>query len=447
MIGVWALGVYLVVILAWTTLLRRNVGEAMVVGFVVAAVFNGGKFLSAGWDALYAALVDEIVYATVIFVFMGYLLEKAGVTHRMIDLLDALIGHRRGGPAYVSTVASAGLGSIVHNQAAIAATVGSVTIPWMERTRVDRTTAATIVAGNAGMGITFPFSASMFVLVGSSVGGALVDIDSLIVPLLIGGLWCVLHRLIVTFLLVRRSTHGNGPAVSRSGRDVRAAFSNGWPTLLLFAGIAVPIALTTGAVARSLTERIGTDVTEALSPIFWMPVILILIGLFLGRGRLPRDGRGWVELIGSSAPRFGVVGLTVLFAFAGANALATTGLPEQLAGLLGDLDLPVWLLALVIGIIVVAVAAPLSSTATMAAVGVVGVAALAAAGVPATTAAVAVLIFSSCEAAVPPGGAPLYVACGIAGVDPLHTFRRMLAYYALPLLGIGVLVASGILPV
>lgn len=447
MIGVWALGVYLAVILAWTTLLRRNVGEAMVVGFVVAAVFNGSRFLSAGWDALYAALADEIVYATVIFVFMGYLLERAGVTHRMIDLLDALIGHRRGGPAYVSTVASAGLGSIVHNQAAIAATVGSVTIPWMERTRVDRTTAATIVAGNAGMGITFPFSASMFVLVGSSVGGALVDIDSLIVPLLIGGLWCVLHRLIVTYLLVRRSTTQSGPTVARSGRDVRAAFSNGWPTLLLFAGIAIPIVLTTGAVAEALTARIATDVTEALSPIFWMPVILILIGLFLGRDRLPRDGRGWVDLIGSSAPRFGVVGLTVLFAFAGANALATTGLPEQLAGLLGGLDLPVWLLALVIGIIVVAVAAPLSSTATMAAVGVVGVAALAAAGVPATTAAVAVLIFSSCEAAVPPGGAPLYVACGIAGIDPLHTFRRMLVYYALPLLGIGVLVASGILPV
>ena len=447
MIGVWALGVYLAVILAWTTVLRRNVGEAMVVGFVVAAVFNGSQFLSAGWDALYAALVDEIVYATVIFVFMGYVLEKAGVTHRMIDLLDALIGHRRGGPAYVSTVASAGLGSIVHNQAAIAATVGSVTIPWMERTRVDRTTAATIVAGNAGMGITFPFSASMFVLVGSSVGGALVDIESLIVPLLIGGLWCVLHRLIVTYLLVRRSTNGSGPTVSRSGRDVRAAFSNGWPTLLLFAGIAIPIVLTTGAVAEALTERIDTDVTEALSPIFWMPATLILIGLFLGRDRLPRNSRGWVELIGGSAPRFGVVGLTVLFAFAGANALASTGLPEQLAGLLGGLDLPVWLLALVIGIIVVAVAAPLSSTATMAAVGVVGVAALAAAGVPATTAAVAVLIFSSCEAAVPPGGAPLYVACGIAGVDPLHTFRRMLVYYALPLLGIGVLVASGILPV
>jgi TRAP-type C4-dicarboxylate transport system permease large subunit len=57
------------------------------------------------------------------------------------------------------------------------------------------------------------------------------------------------------------------------------------------------------------------------------------------------------------------------------------------------------------------------------------------------------LIFSSCEAAVPPGGAPLYVSCGIAGVDPFRTFRPMFLYYALPLLGIGILVASGLLPV
>lgn len=158
MIGVLALGVYLVVIIVWTTLLKRNVGEAMMLGFLVAAAFNGMDAAGAGWLALYDALTDEIVYATVIFVFMGYLLEKAGVMERMINLLDALIGGRRGGAAYVSTVASAGLGSIVHNQAAIAATVGSVTIPWMERSKIDRTTAATIVAGNAGMGITFPLA-------------------------------------------------------------------------------------------------------------------------------------------------------------------------------------------------------------------------------------------------------------------------------------------------
>jgi TRAP-type C4-dicarboxylate transport system permease large subunit len=445
MIGVWALGAYLAVIILWTTLLKRNVGEAMMIGFLVAAGFNGAAALNAGWTALYDALTDEIVYATVIFVFMGYLLERAGVMERMINLLDALIGGRKGGPAYVSTVASAGLGSIVHNQAAIAATVGSVTIPWMERAKVERTTAATIVAGNAGMGITFPFSASMFVLVGSSTVGPLLDIDTLILPLIAGGLWCVLHRLIVTAILVHRS---GARATAKENRPLLLeALRRGWTTLLLFVGVALPMLLTTGALAKILSGHAGTDVSDAISPIFWIPVVLIVLGLVLGRKQLPRSPKAWAQLIGDSAPRFGVVGITVLFAFAGANALATTGLPEQLSGLLDGLDLPVWLLAVVIGLIVVAVAAPLSSTATMAAVGTIGVAALIAAGVPAPTAAVAVLIFSSCEAAVPPGGAPLYVACGIAGVDPLHTFRRMLLYYALPLLGIGVLVAAGVLPV
>ncbi|MDR4534577.1 TRAP transporter large permease subunit [Glutamicibacter sp. PS] len=445
MIGIWALGTYLAVILIWTVLLRRNVGEAMILGFIVAAAFNGTEMFTVGWSALYDALTDEIVYATVIFVFMGYLLERVGVMERMINLLDSLIGGSKGGAAYVSTVSSAGLGSIVHNQAAIAATVGSITIPWMQRSNISRSTAATIIAGNAGMGITFPFSASMFVLVGSSTVGPLLSVEELILPLIFGGLWCVLHRLIVTYILVRRSGAQATPKEQRQMLSV--AFTQGWATLLLFVGVAVPMIITSGAIAALLTTHAQTDVSKAVSPIFWIPIVLILMGLLLGLSKLPRSLRAWTKLIEDSIPRFGVVGVTVLFAFAGANALASSGLPEQLTQILSGLDLPVWLLALVIGLIVVAVAAPLSSTATMAAVGTVGVAALVAAGVPAPTAAVAVLVFSSCEAAVPPGGAPLYVACGIASVNPYSTFRRMMLFYALPLLAIGVLIASGILPV
>lgn len=445
MIGIWALGVYLAVIIVWTVLMRRNVGEAMILGFVVAAAFSGSQMLSVGWAALYEALTDEIVYATVIFVFMGYLLERAGVMERMINLLDSLIGGSKGGAAYVSTVSSAGLGSIVHNQAAIAATVGSITIPWMERSKIDRPTAATIVAGNAGMGITFPFSASMFVLVGSSTVGPLLSANELLVPLIFGGLWCVAHRLVVTYLLVRRSGAQATPTEQR--QQLSLAFRQGWSTLLLFVGVAIPMIITSGAIAEALSNYTQTNVTKAISPIFWIPIALIVMGLLLGLSKLPRSLKAWSSMLEDSIPRFGIVGITVLFAFAGANALASTGLPEQLTTVLNQLSLSVWLLALVIGLIVIAVAAPLSSTATMAAVGTVGVAALVAAGVPAPTAAVAVLVFSSCEAAVPPGGAPLYVACGIAGVNPYSTFRSMMLFYALPLLAIGVLIASGILPV
>lgn len=445
MTGIWALGAYLAVILLWTTLVKRSVGEAMILGFLTVLPFTGSQAAGTGWAALYDAVTDEIVYATMAFVFMGYLLDKTGVLDRLIDLLNSLIGGVKGGPAWVSTVASAGLGGVVHNQAAIAATVGSVTIPWMEKSRLDKPSAATLVAGNAGMGITFPFSASMFVLVGSATVGPLLNVNDLILPLLFGGLWCFLHRLIVTWLLIRKS--GMSPLDAAHRLTVRSAFGQGWATLLLFVVVAIPLIITSGAIAETLSKWTGGDITKSISVIVWIPVVLIITGALLGWKLLPRNGRAWWSLLQDSAPRFGVVGVTVVFAFAGANALAATGLPQQMTTLLNQMNLPLWLLAILIGLIVIAVAAPLSATATMAAVGTVGVASLVAAGVPATTAAVAVLVFSSCEAAVPPGGAPLYVACGIADVNPIKTFARLLTHYALPLLGIGVLIILGLLPI
>jgi TRAP-type C4-dicarboxylate transport system permease large subunit len=445
MTGIWALGAYLAVILLWTTLVKRSVGEAMILGFLVVLPFTGAAAGEVGWAALYDAATDEIVYATMAFVFMGYLLDRAGVLDRLIDLLNSLIGGVKGGPAWVSTVASAGLGGVVHNQAAIAATVGSVTIPWMEKSKLDKPAAATLVAGNAGMGITFPFSASMFVLVGSATVGPLLNVNDLVLPLLVGGLWCFLHRLVVTWLLIRKSGMTRLDAAHRL--PVRTAFGQGWATLLLFVVVAIPLVMTSGITAPALSDWTGGDITKSVSVIVWIPVVLIIAGALLGRKLLPRGGRAWWAFLHSSAPRFGVVGVTVVFAFAGANALAATGLPQQMTTLLSGMNLPLWLLAILVGLIVIAVAAPLSATATMAAVGTVDVATLVAAGVPATTAAVAVLVFSSCEAAVPPGGAPLYVACGIADVNPIKTFARLLTHYALPLLGIGVLIIIGILPI
>lgn len=57
------------------------------------------------------------------------------------------------------------------------------------------------------------------------------------------------------------------------------------------------------------------------------------------------------------------------------------------------------------------------------------------------------LIFASTEGASPPSGAPIYVASGIARVDPVKTFLPLLSYYCLPILGMGVLIAIGALPV
>jgi len=167
----------------------------------------------------------------------------------------------------------------------------------------------------------------------------------------------------------------------------------------------------------------------------------------LGRRHLPRSGSGWYELLGGAAPKFGVIGLTIFAAFTASNVLAAIGLPEQLTTALNSFDAPLVVMVVLVGLVVVAVAIPLTASATMAAIGPVAVIALISAGAPPAVAAVAVLIFASTEGASPPSGAPIYVAAGLADVDPAKMFRPLVTYFCLPIMAVGIAIGTGVLPV
>ena len=81
------------------------------------------------------------------------------------------------------------------------------------------------------------------------------------------------------------------------------------------------------------------------------------------------------------------------------------------------------------------------------AIGSVAFSALLHAGVEPAVAAAVILIFSSTEGATPPGAAPIFIACGIANVDPVKTFVPLILWYVLPIMVIAILIALGILPI
>ncbi|WP_030607861.1 TRAP transporter large permease subunit [Streptomyces sclerotialus] len=445
MIAVWALGCYIAAIIVWNSVLGRNIGEALLVGFLVTGLFAGGDIGHVMWSSFVEAMQEEVTFAALAFVFMSYLLARTPVLDHLLDILNSLLGRLRGGPVYTSTVASGVFGAIAHVGAAITAAVGSVTIPWMKRSNVSGEIAATVAAGGAGMGVTFPFSSTMFILMGSAGVASVVSTDDIVLPLFLGGLWCLGYRLVAAFVMIRR--HGIQPVDNTELRPLRRTLGAGWTSLLLFGGIAIPLLLTRGPLAGDLGRYVGATMSDAISLITWIPVLMIAIVLLLSRRHLPRTGRAWWELLGGVAPQFGVLGVTIIAAFSAANALGELGLPRQLTDLLAGVEAPLWAMALVVGVLVVGVAVPLTASATMAAIGPVAVSALIGAGASPATACVAVLIFASTEGASPPSGAPIFVASGIAGVDPSRTFVPLLTYYCVPILLIGAAVATGVLPV
>ncbi|MEU7486929.1 TRAP transporter large permease subunit [Streptomyces sp. NPDC042319] len=445
MIAVWALGCYVVAIIVWNAVLKRNIGEALIVGFLVTGLFAGGDIGHVMWSGFAEAMQEEVTFAALAFVFMSYLLARTPVLDQLLGILNSLLGRLRGGPVYTSTLAAGIFGAIAHVGAAVTAAVGSVTIPWMKRSKVSGELAATVAAGGAGMGVTFPFSSTMFILMGTAGVASMATTDDIVLPLFLGGLWCLGYRMVAAFIMVRR--HKIQPMDRADLMPLRRSLSAGWTSLFLFAAIVVPLLLTKGPSGAALSDRVGTTMSDAISLITWIPILLIATVLILGRRHLPRSGREWWQVLGGAAPQFGVIGVTIVAAFSASNVLGELGLPQQLTDLLAGVDAPLWAMALIVGVLVVGVAIPLTASATMAAIGPVAVSSLVGAGVPPATACVAVLIFASTEGASPPSGAPIYVASGIAGIDPSRTFLPLAAYYCVPILLIGAAVATGVLPV
>ena len=121
MIAVWALVAFIGVIIVWNAVLKRNIGEAMIVGFLAVAIFGlvGGVPLGEIGEAVLDSMQEEVTFAGLAFVFMSYLLVKTPVLDKLIDLLNSVLGRLRGGPVYTATVAGGIFGAIAHVGAAL----------------------------------------------------------------------------------------------------------------------------------------------------------------------------------------------------------------------------------------------------------------------------------------------------------------------------------------
>src|SRR5699024_32022 len=181
--------------------------------------------------------------------------------------------------------------------------------------------------------------------------------------------------------------------------------------------------------------------------IIWVFILISVISIVISWKMIPRTFKGWFHLLEGSTKSFSVIGVILLFSFSASEILKQLGLPEQLGSLMNSLDLDKWLVALLVGILVILVATPLTATPTVTAIGAVAFSTLVAAGVNPVIAAVVILVFSSTEGASPPGGAPIFIASGISGIDPVKTFIPLIFYYVIPIGILGWLIAMGWLPI
>ncbi|GGH65724.1 TRAP transporter large permease subunit [Rothia aerolata] len=444
-IALIALAVFIAIIVIWNVVAKRNMGEAMILGFLGTLLFAGFNAPSVAVEAVVEASTSEVLYAAAGFVFMTHFIEKTGAISRLVQILSSSIGKVRGGPALVDAATSGAMGALVGgSNTGNAAASGSITGPWMVKSGWSPARAATVIAGNAGLGAALPPSASMIIMIGFA--GSLVTTSQVYLALLVAGIYQVIWRLILTFWFVYKDGIKN-----ESGDDqipFAQALKNGWPTLFIVLGALIPIAVTVGPLANALvaTGKYGESL-DSISLIKWIPILAILITAIVCWKELPKTARGWWEFMESSIPQFFTIGVLLFFAIAASEVLDILGLSRDVEGIIESVNIPLWLLVTLVGLLVVLVAGPLSSTATLSAVGQVSLFALIGAGVNPLLAVTAMLVFASTEGSSPPASGSIFVACGITGAKPESTFIPLLVYYVLPIFILGVLIAIGIAPV
>ncbi|MEK5060699.1 MULTISPECIES: TRAP transporter large permease subunit [unclassified Paenibacillus] len=443
--GFIALIVFIAVIIIWNVVVKRNMGEAMLLGFIATTLFGGAEALTLFWDGLLFAFNYEVLYAAVAFVFMAYLIEKLELIHALLRILNSLVGKLPGGAAYMSTLGSTVLGALSGSNSANTAATGSITASWMIKSGWSPTHTATILAGNGGLGAAMPPNASMFIMLGFAPVAALVSEGDLYIALLIGGLYQVVYRFILVFLLVKKNKIQAMPPDDII--SFKQAVKEGWKSIFIFFGALIPILVTIGPLANYLQSNpnIGPEAMDQISLITWIPILMILISLAIGRKKA--SALDWSKFFKSAIPKFTTIGALMLFAVASSQVLADLGLAEDLTQITSALTIPKWLMVLIVGVLVTLVAGPLSSTATLTAVGLVSFSALISVGVDPVVAVVAILAFSSTEGASPPASGSIFIASGLAGAKPEQTFIPLIIYYMIPIVMIGWLIGMELLPV
>lgn len=438
-----ALIVYILLIVLWAVIVKRNMAEGMIIGFIVVSLFGGNRFFSLLIDGFVSAIYNEVLFASLAFVLMSFLIKESGLLDGILVIFDSLLGHLKGGPAFVNIALSAVLGMLSGSNSANTATSGTFTAQWMIKTGWKKEIAATLLAGNGGLGAGFPPSASMFIMLGFSEVNQLITESQLYVGLFISGLYQVIYRILLVCWIMRKENIQIDRSQTRL--SFRKALKNHWKSLLVFLGAIIPIFLTSEPMKKFFSQRGVEGIIHSISLLTWIPILMIVIILILGRKQL--KARLTVNYLEDSLlPHYKNIGGVLLFAFAVSETFNNLGLANELVELFATLNFSKPIMIILIGLLVVIVAGPLSSTATLTSVGSIAFIGLISVGVTPIAAVVAILVFASTEGASPPASGSIFIAAGLTDSLPEETFFPLIKYFVVPITFIGCLIAMGLLP-
>ena len=310
--------------------LRMPVAVAMFVvgGFGFASLAGWSPFLNLLNTAPFGRVSSYTLSVLPLFLLMGQLATRAGLSRQLFDAARACVGHRRGGLAVSTIGGCAGFGAVCGSSIATGATMAAVALPEMRRYGYSGALATGTLAAGGTLGILFPPSIILViyaVITEQSIGKLFL---AALVPGIIAtlGYWAA----IIAYV---RFNPAAGPAAPSMPVDERVrSLLNAWPVVAIF------LAVIGGIYLGVFTPTEAAAVGAAAIALFALAV-----------GRL--HWRAFSESLLDTAKATGMIFLILIGAETFNAFLALSQIPAALADALGASGLPP--MAILIGILLV----------------------------------------------------------------------------------------------
>lgn len=193
-----------------------------------------------------------------LFILSGEFMNRGGVTHRLINFANSMVGHIPGGLSHVNVGTSILMAGMSGSSSSDAATTSLVLVPQMEKEGYSRAFAAAVTAASATIGPVIPPSIHVVLLGGINE----ISIGRLFMGGVVPGLLMGLSMMAYTVAIAKRRGFPRNPCVTFA-EFVTSLAQAFWPLLtpvIILGGMMVGIFTPTeaAAIAALYTLFLGT---------------------------------------------------------------------------------------------------------------------------------------------------------------------------------------------
>jgi C4-dicarboxylate transporter, DctM subunit len=353
-------------------------------------------------DQLVNALNSFPLMAIPFFILAANIMSEGGISQRLMEAANAVVGHFRGGLAMTAVLSCIFFAAISGSSAATVVAVGTLLIPAMIKSGYGRNFSTGLITTSGSLGILIPPSIPLIVYgiaTEQSIGDLFIAgvVPGLFAGLLLLGLAVVISR--------RRNFGGGGESeeiAPTSTRERLRAFRDAFLSLLL------PV-----FVLGGIYGGVFTPTEAAAMAVFYALIVSLVFYREIGIRDLPRIT---VKSARMSAMIMFIIANGVLFSF----VLTREQIPNEVTQLILNLDLTPWVFLLLVNILLLVVGAIMETSSAVLILAPILLPVATELGVNPIHLGIIMIMNLEIGMITPPLGVNLFVASGLTGMSVLR---------------------------